>query len=60
MAAAAAMRCEHLLDGDIQSQSQRLLVNTAYCRIRMAIETARNLPAFVGVGNLLLPTNIAK
>jgi hypothetical protein len=26
----------------------------------MAIETARNLPAFVGVGNLLLPTNIAK
>jgi hypothetical protein len=26
----------------------------------MAIETARNSPAFVGVGNLLLPTNIAK
>jgi hypothetical protein len=32
----------------------------SYCRIRMAFEIDSNLPVFVVVADLLLPTTIAK
>jgi hypothetical protein len=38
----------------------RAIRPASYCRIRMAIEIASNLPAFYVIANSLLPTNIAK
>ncbi len=38
----------------------RVIWPAPYHRIRMAIEVASDLPAFVVVANSLLPTNIAK
>ena len=37
----------------------QLIRPASYCRIRMAIEIASNLPAFFVIANSLLPTNIA-
>jgi len=42
---------------DVLYRAMRL---ASYRRIRIAIEIARDSPAFVVAANLLLPTNIAK
>jgi len=67
MATAAAMRCEHLTDGNIpwlllkpEMCSIGKLRPASYRHICMEVEIASNSPAFFIVVDSLLPTTIDK
>ena len=57
MAAATAMQCKQLLDGSIQWLLYLAMCPASYCRIRMAIKIASNVPAFVVAVNFVVTHN---